>query len=489
MLLHFGGENCRPCRQLEKFVFNHPSVIDRISRGVVPVKIDDQQQPELFAQFGIQRIPQDLLVTHDGQVVMKRMSPDNSDGYLRMMDQAHRIATALATENSGEIQQVSGQQQTGSESAASNAANILETAGNVQRIQQRDLELRQQYFAARTPSGNDSQFGNFQPPTPTHSGPSHSGPTHMAPSHQAPSHQAPQHQMPRVAAPAHQMPRSEFQPEWNQTSLSNQVAIGGSATLNSGTDSQSTVAPAPQQQRISNRHFANNAGIPPQQNGTHSPSRWDRTPNFDSPAVGPPVSGQPNVTQNQNGYASLPPSQPKVIRNQFIDSPLQPGSSNRQLVQNPAAGSRQIGSQAQSNPSVAQSSQPATQKPLAPALQGYCPVTLMKEGRWNSGDPRWGCYHRGKLFLFASAEYREQFLASPDDLAPLLVGYDPVLYRDQNSLVEGKLNTGIFVKVDGRQHMVLFSSEHSKEQFSNSPRDYIESIRAAMSTTRDHLIR
>jgi YHS domain-containing protein len=124
----------------------------------------------------------------------------------------------------------------------------------------------------------------------------------------------------------------------------------------------------------------------------------------------------------------------------------------------------------QPRPSGAPSGQLASTREPEPALglDGFCPVTLRK-GVWKKGDPEFGAIHRGKIYLFAGAEEQQQFMQRPDDVAPVLSGYDPVEFFDNGRIVEGKRQHGL----DYEGHVYLFSSEQTLEKFSRSPRSYV----------------
>ena len=124
-------------------------------------------------------------------------------------------------------------------------------------------------------------------------------------------------------------------------------------------------------------------------------------------------------------------------------------------------------------------SPPANPRPEF-ALHGKCPVTLLKEGRWTDGDPQWGCVHRNRTYLFASAINLQAFQADPDCFSPLLAGYDPVIFDRSGEMVAGAEEHGVFMGKTPNQRIVLFANQETRAEFQNSPRKYIETIRQAM---------
>ena len=60
-------------------------------------------------------------------------------------------------------------------------------------------------------------------------------------------------------------------------------------------------------------------------------------------------------------------------------------------------------------------------------LDGFCPVQLVENSRWQPGKKTWGVIHRGRTYLFAGPEEQRRFLADPDRYAPVSSGDDVVL--------------------------------------------------------------
>jgi protein disulfide-isomerase len=109
-------------------------------------------------------------------------------------------------------------------------------------------------------------------------------------------------------------------------------------------------------------------------------------------------------------------------------------------------------------------------------MDGFCPVTLSKQQKWVRGDRRWGIIHRGRTYLFTSAEAKKEFWDAPDRFSPVLAGIDPVVALDENRSVTGRRKHGVFY--GGRVY--LFASEASLERFSRNPEQYATGVRQAM---------
>ncbi len=85
VLVHFWGTYCRPCLNLDHFVFTHAMIGSAVAADYIPVKIDVEKFPQLAKKFEIRTIPHDVMLSPDGQLITKRASPNNSDGYLHML--------------------------------------------------------------------------------------------------------------------------------------------------------------------------------------------------------------------------------------------------------------------------------------------------------------------------------------------------------------------------------------------------------------------
>jgi YHS domain-containing protein len=120
--------------------------------------------------------------------------------------------------------------------------------------------------------------------------------------------------------------------------------------------------------------------------------------------------------------------------------------------------------------------EPARSMPLA--LDGFCPVTLAEEEKWEKGDPAWGALHRGRTYLFYNQEQQQRFLADPDRYSPVLSGYDPTQYVDASQAVPGLRQHGMWF----RGKIYLFASEASLDKFSRNPEHYAERAHEIMMT-------
>jgi protein disulfide-isomerase len=88
VLVHFWAPSCGPCMALEQNVFNQPGVAGAIETQFVPVKLNADENSATAQWFGINRIPCDVIVTPDGQMVAKLISPPTPAAYVAEMTSA-----------------------------------------------------------------------------------------------------------------------------------------------------------------------------------------------------------------------------------------------------------------------------------------------------------------------------------------------------------------------------------------------------------------
>jgi hypothetical protein len=102
------------------------------------------------------------------------------------------------------------------------------------------------------------------------------------------------------------------------------------------------------------------------------------------------------------------------------------------------------------------------------ALGGYCPVELIRTGRWVAGDLRWTVVHQGHIYRLSGDVQRRAFLADPNAFAPVCGGNDPVLAVDENRLVPGKpAHCAVY---EGRLYVFFNSTTQAK--FNKTPKQY-----------------
>jgi len=82
VLVHVWIPECAPCDALEHNVFNQPAVAREIEARYVPVKLNANENPATAEGLGITRVPTDVILTPEGQIVARLISPPTPQAYL-----------------------------------------------------------------------------------------------------------------------------------------------------------------------------------------------------------------------------------------------------------------------------------------------------------------------------------------------------------------------------------------------------------------------
>jgi YHS domain-containing protein/thiol-disulfide isomerase/thioredoxin len=458
ILLHFSATWCAPCKEIERFVFVNPMAVRAIGNHVVPVKVDVDMQTHIAEEYGVSEVPYDVIVTAAGHVVTERSSPRSSDGYVQMIEQAKSGAAHLsdrvareAAELRDEIrrqQQALAAQDEGEKSFGSLAAS----------------QANQFQSTYQSPPGFD--VPKFENPKPWSEG----NVTAEAP-----------------AAPAGVMkndfvaPSGDFQVEVPAANSPKPQDVALTATFGGGqfippgsldnkpagkANSTGETAAALAMARIATADNAGGSFQPASNPLTSKPrviNRLASNPRVINPlASNPAASGEEESDAVADAAGPTEATAPAAVTAR-ITNPMASASINRQ----PAAADQASDSKAASPPL---------------GLEGYCSVTLMEQQTWTKGDRRWGCLHRGRLYLFASKEYRDRFRSAPDEYSPLLGGADPVDYHRRGDLVDGMRKHGVFYgEEDGPNVIVLFANAENRAKFEADPAEYLRTVRQAMS--------
>ncbi len=104
------------------------------------------------------------------------------------------------------------------------------------------------------------------------------------------------------------------------------------------------------------------------------------------------------------------------------------------------------------------------------ALDGFCPVCLVRMDKLVKGDPAISSVYDGKTYLFPSDEQKRIFDANPTAFVPALGGDCAVCKVEKGIDVPGKPE--FQVKHDGR--LFLFPSPKQKKMFESNPERYAD---------------
>ncbi|HEV3007023.1 MAG TPA: thioredoxin family protein [Pirellulales bacterium] len=94
VLIHFGGPWCQPCVRMEREVFSKPGFGADLVRDYVAVNVDPHEFPAIKERYGVRMYPSDVIVTPQGQLVYKLLSPKTVSAYVAAMSQVADDARA-----------------------------------------------------------------------------------------------------------------------------------------------------------------------------------------------------------------------------------------------------------------------------------------------------------------------------------------------------------------------------------------------------------
>ena len=81
ILVHFYTASCGPCKKLERDVFSQPQIAAAMERDFIPVKLNADQSPALANAFQVTRVPTEVVLNAQGNIVQKLSCPLKADAY------------------------------------------------------------------------------------------------------------------------------------------------------------------------------------------------------------------------------------------------------------------------------------------------------------------------------------------------------------------------------------------------------------------------
>lgn len=448
LLLHFWDEGCQPCVRLERNVFSQPAFGQALSPHYVAVKVKMSDHQALVKQYDVTHMPMDVVTTPRGQLLFKAISPQDGQQYV------------------GQLMQVAFNVQRGTRQAAlptetsMNAGNPAATMPPT--VSPTDAGTAPPYNSA---PANNSPYSNGLPPSspPLNATPASSPSKPATTDDRYADYYARRHAVnPDVAPPlTNSAPLvNNYAPPANNPAA---MAVNHPPLNNPSSTPTDTRYPPPGSTAAPYAAQTN-----PGLNGYSEPANTPMTPSAQPPlyANQPPNAGPATPT---NPYAGIaPPAQNNVAPQQpFVQQPV--AQPNPSIGNSPYANQNVAGPSMQTLPPL-----PAGSPPLG--LDGYCPVTLTEKRAWTKGMPQWGAIHRGRTYLFISQVEQQKFLGNPDVYSPMLSGNDPVVQFRQNQHVSGRREFGVFYN----NHIYLFSSEATLNEFSRTPQQFDAMIIQAM---------
>ena len=452
VLVHFWAHGCPPCVALESMVFNQPSVASAIESQFVPVKLNADENPATATGFGLTRVPTDVVLTPEGQVVGKLISPPTPSAYISEVSQ---IAAQYA-------------RQTGHRFATANERfqppPLNAAYANLQIAPTTPAALE-----AQRPAINDDRYG-ATPAFAASTGVVAVGDGMAAWANGASSA--------AVADGPAQLAPNGVPSAWAPTPPQLNAAPSGTAA----SDAASSVAPQPAPVQTVNPYVA----AMPQPTAAQQVNPYDAVVAQQhysaAQTVDPyaPVTSSPTTTQAVNPNAAVTP--PSIPPTPALSTPTVAPAPESSGAPIPSV----AGAPAQQGASTTDARQltPAADAPPV-GFDGYCPVSMRRHWKWVPGDPKWAIIHRGRTYYLAGRDEHLEFWNAPDRYSPALSGLDPVLAIDHRQQVPGKREHSL----DYDNLFYMFASEATLQQFTANPERYATSVRQAMGIERGQLVR
>ena len=89
LLLHFYADWCIPCQRMEREVFTNAAVRDQLGGHFVAVKVDSDHNQDLVRNYGVEKLPSDVIVdSFTGRVIALHSGPQDRSGYSAFASQA-----------------------------------------------------------------------------------------------------------------------------------------------------------------------------------------------------------------------------------------------------------------------------------------------------------------------------------------------------------------------------------------------------------------
>ena len=183
--------------------------------------------------------------------------------------------------------------------------------------------------------------------------------------------------------------------------------------------------------------------------------------------VVPPVTPTPS-SDPWNVAVSPPAVDPRTFQTPLLSFPMQPERGNPVRPDLPEVAVKDTIPQEVTPPLTDGPTSPTVEIPLA--LDGFCPVTLAVQERWQPGNPLYYAMYCGQIFRCINEEALETFAQNPAKYAPVAMGEDVVQMVNRQKKVIGQRKFGAWFQ----DRVYLFSSQESLEVFASRPGFYAE---------------
>ncbi len=139
-------------------------------------------------------------------------------------------------------------------------------------------------------------------------------------------------------------------------------------------------------------------------------------------------------------------------------------NSKQELMQKPKK-EDQFEPEEKSTPSQTEEKTYIATSPSNIGLEGYSPIALTRDRKWNKGDEEFSWPYQGITYLLSNRTELEIFKNDPGRYAPQLLGCDPVILNKQDRAIPGNTKYGAYYD----HNLYLFVDLESREEFKKNP--------------------
>ena len=487
VMLHFTADWCGPCKNQKRFVFSNPTIIRAINQNFIPVLVDIDANPALARELKVTTVPHDVFLTPDGEVIMRRSSPADSNNFLGMCNsinyrpgqgQAKSEDSLAQFKRAMSPMEVDANQRSSFRAAGppdlssvgvSNEANELVSRSNYGQM----IRMPNSGRRAAAPKKSDPKM-DLQNAIAGLASQASNPKLDIASNPLVKKSRFFEIPEKRIANPAaaYDPATNEFHPHRANENLDRKAFLAKQRPEISVPRN----APAAKPVRVTNDQFFAQANQAKMSSATEI-SGLEVSEMFNATTgrpVNPSVTGQSfaRIQTQKSTQLVAPANEAKIIAdsNARIES-------YKDLESEFAQQASMVKEESTASPAIAD----ITTAPAEDfALHGKCPVALIQQGQWVEGNARWGIVHRDRTYLFSSQANYDLFKSNPDRYSPVLSGYDPVVFHEEGKLLNGVEENGVFMGKNDKQHVVLFQSPETRAKFQANPKLYMDTVRQAV---------
>ena len=177
----------------------------------------------------------------------------------------------------------------------------------------------------------------------------------------------------------------------------------------------------------------------------------------------PDLAQQFGATTVPRDVAVIPGQAPKTLNVGFKSH-----AAYLSLLQNVSLEGSQIPRIVQKESAPQATPSPVVEETLI-GLEGFCPVRLLKDREWISGNQDLAENYQGVTYFLSSEAAREEFLTNPKLFSPQNLGCDPVVLYERQKAITGKIKYGAFFD----SQLYLFNTMENRKVFKDNPLKFV----------------